>query len=66
LRTSLTTVGRLRFAKVGKYGRKKRASMGGDALGETGLRQAGEGMSLIQKDYAVDGMRVILTPPHTN
>jgi hypothetical protein len=27
--------------------------MGEDALGETGLTQAGEGMRLIQKDYGV-------------
>lgn len=34
--------------------------MGEDALDETVLTQAGEGMRLIQKDYGVGGMRVIL------
>ncbi len=35
-----------------------------DALGETDLTQAGEGMRFIQKDYGVGSMRVIFTPPH--
>ena len=66
LRTSLTTVGRLAKVYKGWQVWKKRRGQvwGEDALGETGLTQAREGMRLIQKDYGVDGMRVILTTPH--